>query len=80
MYLRAFEDVILVRHSYCGVVITGVAGQVPDKIRLMIYLDAFAPEQSGVSIFANANPQRLAAFEAQIAQGRDVVEPDLFNA
>ncbi|MEN8660115.1 alpha/beta hydrolase family protein [Marivita sp.] len=74
------EDVILVGHSYGGVVITGVAGQVPDKIRSLIYLDAFAPEQSGVSIFANANPQRMAAFEAQIAKGRHAVEPDLFDA
>lgn len=74
------SDVVLVGHSYGGVVITGVAGQVTDRIRTLVYLDAFAPEQSGVSIFANANPARMAAFEAQIAQGHFAVEPDLFEA
>jgi pimeloyl-ACP methyl ester carboxylesterase len=37
------HDVILVGHSYGGMVITGVADRVPDRIRRLIYLDAFVP-------------------------------------
>jgi pimeloyl-ACP methyl ester carboxylesterase len=42
-----FEDlhnVILVGHSYGGMVITGVADRVPERISKLIYLDAFVPE------------------------------------
>jgi pimeloyl-ACP methyl ester carboxylesterase len=38
------HDVVLVGHSYGGMVITGVADRVPDRIRRLIYLDAFLPE------------------------------------
>ncbi len=41
-----FEDlhnVILVGHSYGGMVIAGVAEQVPDRIRQLVYLDAMVP-------------------------------------
>lgn len=42
-----FEDlhnVILVGHSYGGMVITGVADRIPERISKLIYLDAFVPE------------------------------------
>lgn len=77
---RELDDIVLVGHSYGGLVISGVASQVPEKITTLIYLDAFAPEVSGRSIFADANPERMAAFEAQIADGGFMVEPDLFDA
>ena len=38
------RDVILVGHSYGGMVATGVADRARDKIRHLVYLDAFAPE------------------------------------
>ena len=47
-----FEDlhnVILVGHSYGGMVISGVAEQVPERIKQLIYLDAFVPN-NGESI------------------------------
>jgi pimeloyl-ACP methyl ester carboxylesterase len=37
------HDIVLVGHSYGGMVITGVADRVPDRIRKLIYLDAFVP-------------------------------------
>ncbi len=49
-----YEDlrgVILVGHSYGGMVITGVADRAPDRIRRMIYLDAFVPND-GESLMA----------------------------
>jgi pimeloyl-ACP methyl ester carboxylesterase len=40
---EGLSDVILVGHSYGGMVITGVADQVPDLIAHLVYLDAAAP-------------------------------------
>jgi len=77
---RELNDIILVGHSYGGLIITGVASAVPEKISSLIYLDAFVPEESGTSIFANANPARMAQFEAQLENGGFLVEPDLFDA
>lgn len=37
------HDLILVGHSYGGMVISGVAEQVPDRIRKLVYLDAMVP-------------------------------------
>ncbi|MDX1942236.1 MAG: alpha/beta hydrolase [Saprospiraceae bacterium] len=50
-----FEDlhhITLVGHSYGGMVISGVAEQVPDRIAKLIYLDAFVPND-GESLFAS---------------------------
>jgi len=38
------HDVILVGHSYGGMVITGVADRVPDRINRLVYLDALVPQ------------------------------------
>ena len=38
------RDVTLVGHSYGGMVITGVADRVPDRIGRIVYVDAFVPE------------------------------------
>jgi pimeloyl-ACP methyl ester carboxylesterase len=37
------EDVILVGHSYGGMVITGVAEAVPQRLAHVVYVDAFVP-------------------------------------
>jgi pimeloyl-ACP methyl ester carboxylesterase len=44
------SDVILCGHSYGGMVITGVAAAVGERIRTLFYLDAFVPED-GQSLF-----------------------------
>src|SRR5579859_6610796 len=44
------QDVILCGHSYGGVVITGVAGLIGERIRTLFYLDAAVPED-GQSLF-----------------------------
>jgi len=38
------SDIILVGNSYGGMVITGVADRVPEKVASLVYLDAFVPE------------------------------------
>jgi pimeloyl-ACP methyl ester carboxylesterase len=37
------DDVVLVGHSYGGMVISGVAALVPERLRRLVYLDAFVP-------------------------------------
>jgi pimeloyl-ACP methyl ester carboxylesterase len=37
------SDFILVGHSYGGMVATGVADRIPEKVRHLVYLDAFVP-------------------------------------
>ncbi|HEV2528233.1 MAG TPA: alpha/beta fold hydrolase [Thermomicrobiales bacterium] len=37
------SDVVLVGHSYSGMVIAGVADRVPDRLAHLIYIDAFLP-------------------------------------
>ena len=41
---RGPHDVILIGHSYGGMVATGVADRARDRIAQLVYLDAFAPE------------------------------------
>jgi pimeloyl-ACP methyl ester carboxylesterase len=48
-----YEDlsgVVLAGHSYGGMVITGAADAIPEKIAALVYLDAFVP-QDGQSLF-----------------------------
>ena len=40
---KDLHQVILVGHSYSGMVITGVADRVPDRIAHLVYLDAVVP-------------------------------------
>jgi pimeloyl-ACP methyl ester carboxylesterase len=40
----AGEEVVLVGHSYAGSVITGVADRMPERVRALVYLDAFVPD------------------------------------
>lgn len=48
---EGLQNVILVGHSYGGMVVTGVADSIPERISKLIYLDAFVPED-GESVFA----------------------------
>ncbi|WP_201449402.1 alpha/beta fold hydrolase [Nitrososphaera sp. AFS] len=38
------DNVILVGHSYGGIVISGVAERIPDRIKRLVYLDGYIPE------------------------------------
>src|SRR6266511_99152 len=44
------RDVVLVGHSYGGMVITGVADRIPDRIRRLVYLDALLPDSGEAAI------------------------------
>ena len=59
------SDVLLMGHSYGGMVITGVADKAADRIRRLIYWNAFVPN-NGESLNDMVPPHYVGLFE-QIA-------------
>ncbi len=67
-----FEDlhnVILVGHSYGGMVISGVAEQVPDRIAKLIYLDAFVPNDGESLLTARGETEATSSIKPFIKDG-----------
>ena len=66
------SDVILVGHSYGGMVVSSVADRVPEKIKHVVLLDAFAPKQ-GDSLLAlideSLPPEAAAAYRGFFFSG-----------
>lgn len=60
------DDFVLCGHSYAGCVVTGVADRVPDRLRALVYLDAFVLE-NGQSLH-DAVPPELRDAQVQAAQ------------
>ena len=58
------HDVIVVGSSYGGMVITGVAEAVPERLSQLIYLDGFVP-QDGESVADLIGPEFTAFFTHQ---------------
>jgi pimeloyl-ACP methyl ester carboxylesterase len=56
------RDVVLVGHSYAGMVITAVAEQRPERLVHLVYLDAAVP-QDGESALSLARPALASAIE-----------------
>lgn len=48
---------MLVGHSYGGTVITGAADRAPDRVRALVYLDAFVPD-NGDSCWSMTNDEQ----------------------
>lgn len=66
-----FEDlagVVLIGHSYGGMVATGVADRVPDRIAKLVYLDAFVP-RDGKCVFDHLPADHRARMEVAAAEG-----------
>ena len=55
LLFEELDNIILVGHSYGGMVVTGVADRLPERIQKLVYLDAFVPEnnESVNEIFVN---------------------------
>ena len=60
------SDVVLVAHSYGGMVATMVADRTPGRIRHLIYLDAFVP-RDGESVAVLVGPEAAATMRAGAA-------------
>jgi pimeloyl-ACP methyl ester carboxylesterase len=76
---KNLNDVVLVGHSYGGMVITGAAEQCPAKIRILIYLDAVIPEH-GQSFFDVCHPMVAEALKASVKGGWRVELPEGWSA
>ena len=61
--MEELHDVVLVGHSYGGMVATGAADRVPQRIGKLVYLDAFVPE-NGKCALDYVVPERAAGFRA----------------
>ncbi len=71
LYYNDLREVILVGHSYGGMVITGAADRAADRIGRLVYLDAANPAD-GQSLVDVAGPMMRAA--RQFGEVRDGVE------
>ena len=70
------DGIILCGHSYGGMIVTGVADAVPQKIASLVYLDAYVPKD-GESIWDYMSEERHLVFhrDAKPFNGRAVAAP-----
>jgi pimeloyl-ACP methyl ester carboxylesterase len=66
------SDMVLVGHSYGGCVISGVAEAVADKIRSIVFLDAFIPDD-GESLFDVVQPAVKDVIKGVLDRGETMV-------
>ncbi len=69
------RDTVLVGHSYGGMVITGVADRLSDRLARLVYVDAVVPH-SGESWSSGHTPQTQATRRDMIAAGGSILPPD----
>lgn len=50
LFYEDISDVVLVGHSYAGMVITGVAAEAPERLKQVVYLDAYAPKEGQTEV------------------------------
>ena len=64
------EDIILVGHSYGGMIITAAADRLPHRVRRLVYWNAFVPND-GESVYDMLTPQHIALLNASAAERGD---------
>ena len=69
------SDVVLAGHSYGGQVITGVADAVPERIRSLVYLDAFVGEDGKSTLDMDSPAAVTAHTEAARSHGGHTIPP-----
>ena len=67
------RDVILVGHSYGGMVITGVADRAADRIRELVYLDAAHPGDGQSLLDTAPSAMAFARSSSQVIDGIELV-------
>jgi pimeloyl-ACP methyl ester carboxylesterase len=78
LVMEDLREVVLCAHSYGGMPVTVAADRVPERVRLLIYLDALVPED-GQSAF-DLLPQWFAVEARATADGRECVPMPAFLA
>jgi pimeloyl-ACP methyl ester carboxylesterase len=79
MEMEDLREVVLVGHSYGGMVVTGAAERSPERVRRVVYLDAFVPE-SGKCLLDYVDiavPGRSAGFRKEGEESGFVSPPPL---
>jgi pimeloyl-ACP methyl ester carboxylesterase len=74
--MEDLSDVVLVGHSYGGMVITGAADRAHTRIKRLVYLDAFVPE-SGKCTLDYVVPERAARLRQEGEKAGSVTPPPL---
>lgn len=74
--MEDLRDVVLLGHSYGGMVVTGAADRCVERLRRLVYLDAFVPG-NGKCLLDYALPERAAAFRREGEQAGTVAPPPL---
>ncbi len=75
MEMEDLRDVVLVGHSYGGMVVTGVADRCT-RVAQLVYLDAFVPE-NGKCLLDYAVPERAARMRAEGEKAGAVAPPPM---
>ena len=71
---EGLKDIVLVGHSYGGIIVTGVADQMQDAISSIVFLDAFVPE-AGDTLAEKASQAARDAMVAVIERGEVGMKP-----
>jgi pimeloyl-ACP methyl ester carboxylesterase len=74
LFYEDLSDVILVGNSYGGMVITGVAPRAPERLKQLVYLDAYIPA-GGQSEFDLLPAEMRAARQAEAAAHGGLIAP-----
>jgi pimeloyl-ACP methyl ester carboxylesterase len=67
--MEDLNDVVLVGHSYAGMVITGVCERVSHRLRSIVYLDAFLPEDGKRLVDYQSSDRREATLKLGLETG-----------
>jgi pimeloyl-ACP methyl ester carboxylesterase len=71
---ESLNDIVLVGHSYGGIIISGVPEEMREAIGSIVFLDAFVPE-NGDSLAAKASAPVREAIAAAVEKGETVMKP-----
>lgn len=71
LHFEDVRDAVLIGHSYGGMVATGVASRAPERVRLLVYLDALVPRpgQSAFDLLPAAVVDQMVAAADQDGDG-----------
>jgi pimeloyl-ACP methyl ester carboxylesterase len=75
MSAQRVDQAVLVGHSYGGMVITGVADRVPDRIRRLVYVDAFLPDSGESVVTMVRSPQSQRFVRALVDSAKNGLMP-----
>lgn len=76
LLFERLSGVILCGHSYAGMVITGVADRLPERIASLVYIDAFVPKNGESWWDLAGDIYRQIAIDRSTADGIGVAAPE----